>query len=72
MLDKLVVLGRVFGSTVTPSVKTELTVLLEPHMIHDQCEIASATEELRSRMRLLRRLAGELPDAAQKRSENGP
>ncbi|MCY4188603.1 MAG: hypothetical protein OXD30_08980 [Bryobacterales bacterium] len=52
--------------------KTELIVLLEPRVIYDQNQVASATEELRGRMRLLRRLAGELPGKPQKRSAKSP
>ena len=72
LLGKIPVLGRAFGSTVESTVKTELIVLLEPHVIYDQNQVASATEELRSRMRMLRRLARDLPDNDQKRSEKSP
>lgn len=72
LLGKIPVLGRAFGSTVESTVKTELIVLLEPHVIYDQNQVASATEELRSRMRLLRRLARDLPDEDQNRSAKSP
>ena len=72
LLGKIPVLGRAFGSTVESTVKTELIVLLEPHVIYDQNQVASATKELRSRMRLLRRLARDLPDDDQNRSAKSP
>ena len=72
VLGKIPVLGRAFGATSESSVKTELIVLMEPHVIYDQNQVASATEELRSRMHLLRRLARDLPDNDQKRSEKSP
>ncbi len=72
VLGKIPVLGRAFGSTQESTVKTELIVLLEPRVIYDQNQVASATEELRGRMRLLRRLAGELPGKPQKRSAKSP
>lgn len=55
-LGKIPVLGRAFGSTSQSSVKTEMIVLLEPHVIYDENEIVSATEELASRLKSVQRL----------------
>lgn len=72
VLGRIPVLGRAFGGTQESTSKTELIVLLEPHVIYDQNQIASATEELRGRMRLLRRLERSESEANQKRSEKTP
>ncbi len=55
VLGRIPVLGRAFGSTRETTSKTELIVLLQPRVIHDQNQLASATEELRARMDALRR-----------------
>ena len=72
VLGRIPVLGRAFGGTRESTSKTELIVLLEPHVIYDQNQNASATEELRARMRSLRRLARAGPEGNQKRSEKIP
>ena len=56
ILGRIPVLGRAFGSTEETTSKTELIVLLEPRVIYDQNQIASATDELRSRLESLRRV----------------
>lgn len=56
ILGRIPVLGRAFGSTEETTSKTELIVLLEPRVIYDQNQIASATDELRSRLESLRRM----------------
>ena len=56
ILGRIPVLGRAFGSTEETTSKTELIVLLEPRVIYDQNQIASATAELRSRLESLRRM----------------
>ena len=56
ILGRIPVLGRAFGSTEQTTSKTELIVLLEPRVIYDQNQIASATDELRSRLESLRRM----------------
>ncbi len=72
VLGRIPVLGRAFGGTRQSTNKTELIVLLEPHVIYDQNQIVSASEELRNRLQSLRRLMrGERP-ADQKRSEKIP
>ena len=56
ILGRIPVLGRAFGSTEETTSKTELIVLLEPRVIYDQNQIASATDELMSRLESLRRV----------------
>lgn len=56
ILGRIPVLGRAFGSTEETTSKTELIVLLEPRVIYDQNQIASATDELKSRLESLRRV----------------
>lgn len=72
VLGRIPVLGRVFGATQQSRNKTELIVLLEPHVIYDQNQIVSASEELRTRLQSLRRLMRGGPAADQKRSEKIP
>ncbi len=56
LLGKIPVLGRVFGSTTQSTSKTEMIVLIEPHVIYDENEIVSATEELKGRLKNIQRL----------------
>ena len=55
-LGKIPILGRAFGATTQSTSKTEMIVLLEPHVIYDENEIVSATEELTSRLKNVQRL----------------
>ncbi len=55
-LGKIPFLGAVFGSTSVSKAKTELIVLITPRVIYDENEIVSATAELKSRLRGLRRV----------------
>lgn len=57
VLGRIPVLGRAFGGTRQTTAKTELIVLLQPHVIYDQNQLSSATEELRGRMKALRKSA---------------
>ena len=59
ILGRIPVIGRAFGSTEETTSKTELIVLLEPHVIYDQNQISSATDELRARLQALRRIVRE-------------
>lgn len=72
VLGRIPVLGWAFGGTRQSRNKTELIVLLEPHVIYDQNQIVSASEELRNRLQSLRRLMRSAPSADQKRSEKIP
>ena len=56
LLGRIPVVGRAFGTTRDSTAKTELIVLLEPHVIRDQNQIATATNELLGRLRALRRI----------------
>ena len=55
-LGKIPFLGGVFGSTSVSKSKTELIVLITPRVIYDEHEIVTATAELKSRLRGLRRI----------------
>ncbi len=59
ILGRIPIIGRAFGSTEETTTKTELIVLLEPHVIYDQNQISSATDELMARLRSLRRIVRE-------------
>ncbi len=60
--DRLPVLGRIpylgaaFGSTSISKSKTELIVLLTPHVIYDENEVVSMSEELKGRLKELRKI----------------
>ena len=72
VLGRIPVLGRAFGGTRESTAKTELIVLLEPHVIYDQNQISSATQELRGRMKSLRRFKRSESREDQKRSAKTP
>lgn len=72
VLGRIPVLGRAFGGTSQSTAKTELIVLLEPHVIYDQNQISSASQELLGRMKSLRRFKRYESRGDQKRSENTP
>ena len=72
VLGRIPVLGRAFGGTRESTSKTELIVLLEPHVIYDQNQISSATQELRGRMKSLRRFKRSESREDQKRSAKTP
>ena len=55
-LGKIPFLGAAFGSTSVSRSKTELIVLFTPRVIYDEHEVISASEELRTRLRSLRKL----------------
>ena len=55
-LGKIPFIGAAFGSTSVSRSKTELIVLFTPRVIYDEHELISASEELRSRLRSLRKL----------------
>ena len=59
VLGRIPIIGRAFGSTEETTTKTELIVLLEPHVIYDQNQISSATDDLRARLQALRRIVRE-------------
>ena len=55
-LGKIPFIGAAFGSTSVSRAKTELIVLFTPRVIYDEHELISASEELRSRLKSLRKL----------------
>ncbi len=59
VLGKIPVLGAAFGSTSMSKQKTELIILLTPRVIYDENEIKDASEDLKTRLRGLRKLMKE-------------
>jgi general secretion pathway protein D len=55
-LHKLPVVGAAFGSKSNSRSKVELIILLTPRVIYDESEMVTVADELRTRMRGLRRL----------------
>jgi general secretion pathway protein D len=58
-LGKIPVLGAAFGNTQISKQKTELIILLTPRVIYDEHEIKDASEDLKNRLRGLRKLMRE-------------
>jgi general secretion pathway protein D len=58
-LHRIPVLGAAFGVKSTNKARTELIVFLTPRVIYDTNEIAEASEELKSKLRRLRKLYRE-------------
>jgi len=56
VLGKIPILGAVFGSTSISKQKTELIILMTPRVIYDENEIKDASEDLKSRLRGLRKI----------------
>lgn len=56
VLGKIPFLGAAFGATSITKSKTELIILLTPRVIYDENEMRDTTEELKTRLRTLRRL----------------
>ena len=56
MLGKIPFLGALFGSTSVSKEKTELVILITPRVIYDENELVSVSNELKSRLRGLRKL----------------
>ena len=55
-LGKIPFLGALFGSTSVSHEKTELIVMLTPQVIYDENELLTKSNELKDRLRSLRRL----------------
>ena len=55
-LGKIPFIGAAFGATSVSRSKTELIVMFTPRVIYDEHELISASEELRSRLKSLRKL----------------
>ena len=56
VLGKIPFLGAIFGSTSVSKEKTELVILITPRVIYDENELVSVSNELKSRLRGLRKL----------------
>jgi general secretion pathway protein D len=56
VLGKIPILGAAFGSTQISKQKTELIILMTPRVIYDENEIKDASEDLKSRLRGLRKI----------------
>ncbi len=54
-LDRIPYIGGLFGSKTYSKNRTELILFLTPHVIYDTNGISDATEELKSRMRTLKK-----------------
>jgi type II/III secretion system protein len=57
-LRDIPVVGNLFGTTTDNVTRTELLVLITPHVVRDQKSAAEATEELRAKLPLVRSLDG--------------
>ena len=55
-LGKIPFLGALFGSTSVSHEKTELIVMITPQVIYDENELLTKSNELKDRLRSLRRL----------------
>jgi general secretion pathway protein D len=55
-LGKIPIVGGLFGGTSSSKIRTELVVLLTPRVIYDETEFVSASEELKSGLRSLRKI----------------
>jgi general secretion pathway protein D len=59
VLHRIPILGWGFGSKSFSKERTELIVFMTPRVIFDTKEITEASEELKSRMRRLRKIVKE-------------
>jgi len=53
LLHKIPIIGKLFGTTVTDSIRTELVVLITPRVVRDRQEARDVTDEFRRRLRSL-------------------
>jgi general secretion pathway protein D len=56
LVGSIPIVGGLFGSTSINKSRTELIVLLTPRVIYDETELVSASEELKSGLRSLRKI----------------
>ncbi len=59
LIGKVPILGGLFGSTSSSKQKTELIILITPRVIYDENEFVTMSNELKSRLRSVRRLMRE-------------
>jgi general secretion pathway protein D len=55
LLDRIPFLGAAFGFRAYSKERSELIIFLTPHVIYDTNQMADATDELKSRVRMLRK-----------------
>jgi general secretion pathway protein D len=55
LLHRIPILGAAFGSRSYNKERTELIIFITPHVIYDTNQMADATEELKARIRLMRK-----------------
>ncbi len=55
VLNRIPILGAAFGSRSYSKDRTELIIFLTPHVIYDSNQLLDATDELRGRIKLLRK-----------------
>jgi general secretion pathway protein D len=60
LLKDVPIFGSLFGTKQDNKARTELLVLLSPHVLHDAAEARSATDELRSRLRSIAPVVGRV------------
>lgn len=59
LIGKVPILGSLFGSTSSSKQKTELIILITPRVVYDENELVTMSNELKSRLRSVRRLMRE-------------
>jgi general secretion pathway protein D len=59
LLNRVPLLGAAFGSRSYSKERTELIVFMTPHIIYDNADLQEASEELKSRIRMLRKYVVE-------------
>jgi general secretion pathway protein D len=58
-LNRIPVVGMLFGNKSTNKARTELIVFLTPHVIYDTNQIAEATEEVKSKLKSIQKMIRE-------------
>jgi len=56
-LHKIPILGAAFGSKSYSKDRTELVILMTPHVIYDTNQVTEASDELKTRLRMLKKEA---------------
>jgi general secretion pathway protein D len=54
-LNRIPILGAAFGSRSYSKVRSELIIFITPHVIYDTNQMADATDELKGRIKLMRK-----------------
>ena len=55
VLHRIPILGALFGSRSYSSDRSELVIFLTPHVIYDSTQMVDATEEIKARLKGLRK-----------------